>query len=70
MVYGFTTVIPKTKSGRTNWLKLGFDFLRTPRSSAFDLTETNRSVLAFDLSEPVTAHRHPEGQLIWPAAVH
>ena len=51
VVYGFSTMIPKTKSGRTNWLKLAVDFLRTPRFSAFDLTETNRSVLAFNLSD-------------------
>lgn len=54
VVYGFSTMIPKTKSGRTNWLKLAFDFLRTPRFSAFDLTEHNRSVLAFNLSDLFT----------------
>lgn len=51
VVYGFSTMIPKTKSGRTNWLKLAVDFLRTPRFSAFDLTDRNRSVLAFNLSD-------------------
>jgi len=54
VVYGFTTMIPKTKSGRTNYLKLAFDFLRTPRFSPLDLTETNRSVLAFNLSDLFT----------------
>ena len=51
VVYGFSTMIPKTKSGRTNWLKLAFDFLRTPRFSALAMTQDNRSVLAFNLSD-------------------
>ena len=54
VVYGFTTMIPKTKSGRTNYLKLAFDFLRTPRFSPLELTERNRSVLAFNLSDLFT----------------
>lgn len=51
VVYGFSTMIAKTKSGRTNWFKLIVDFLRTPRFSAFELSEKNRSVLAFNLSD-------------------
>jgi NADPH:quinone reductase-like Zn-dependent oxidoreductase len=51
VVYGFSTMIDKTKSGRTNWIKLAVDFLRTPRFSAFDLSDKNRSVLAFNLSD-------------------
>lgn len=54
VVYGFSTMIPKTRSGRTNWMKLAFDFLRTPRFSPLDLTEKNRSVLAFNLSDLFT----------------
>ncbi len=50
VVYGFHTMIPKV-GGRPNWLKLARDFLRTPRFSPLSLTEKNRSVMAFNLSD-------------------
>lgn len=48
IVYGFHTMLSKT--GRRNWLALAWNFLRTPRFNAIDMTNTNRSVLAFNLS--------------------
>jgi len=54
VVYGFSTMIPKTKSGRTNFLKLAWDFLRTPKFAPLDLTNKNRSVMAFNLSDLFT----------------
>jgi NADPH:quinone reductase-like Zn-dependent oxidoreductase len=49
VVYGFTTMMPKT-GGRPNYLKLARDFLRTPRFSPLDMTNTSKSVMAFNLS--------------------
>jgi NADPH:quinone reductase-like Zn-dependent oxidoreductase len=48
VVYGFHSMLSKT--GKPNWAKLGWDFVRTPRFSAFEMTDKNRSVLAFNLS--------------------
>ncbi len=49
VVYGFHTMMPK-KGGTPNWLKLGWDFIRTPRFNPFDLLGQNKSVMAFNLS--------------------
>jgi NADPH:quinone reductase-like Zn-dependent oxidoreductase len=49
VVYGFHTMFSRT-GGKPSWLKLGWDFLRTPRFSPFDLCGQNRSVMAFNLS--------------------
>jgi NADPH:quinone reductase-like Zn-dependent oxidoreductase len=49
VVYGAHTMLTRG-SGRPNWLKLAWDFLRTPRYSPLDLTNHNKSVLAFNLS--------------------
>ena len=49
VVYGFHTMMPKS-GGRPNYLKLGYDFLRTPRFSPLDLCNDNKSVMAFNLS--------------------
>jgi NADPH:quinone reductase-like Zn-dependent oxidoreductase len=49
VVYGAHTMLTRG-SGRANWLKLAWDFLRTPRFSPLDLTNDNKSVLAFNLS--------------------
>lgn len=49
VIYGFHTMLHKG-SGRPNWLKLAWDFLRTPRFSPFEMTDKNRGVLAFNLS--------------------
>ena len=48
VIYGFHTMM--SKNGKPNWAKLGVDFVRTPRFSAFDMTNLNKSVLAFNLS--------------------
>lgn len=49
IVYGFHTMMPKT-GGKPNWIKLAADWLRTPRFNPLDLTNDNKSVLAFNLS--------------------
>ncbi len=49
VVYGAHTMLTRG-SGRPNWLKLAWDFLRTPRFSPLDLTNDNKSVMAFNLS--------------------
>lgn len=48
-IYGFHTMLPRT-GGRPNWLKLVWDWLRTPRFDPLKLTVDNRSVLGFNLS--------------------
>jgi NADPH:quinone reductase-like Zn-dependent oxidoreductase len=49
VVYGFHTMMPRS-GGRPNWLRLAFDFLRTPRFNPFDMLTKNKSVMAFNLS--------------------
>lgn len=49
VVYGFHSMLPK-KGGRPNWITLARDWLRTPRFNPLDMTTSNRSVLAFNLS--------------------
>lgn len=49
VIYGFHSMMPK-QGGRPNWLKLGADFLRTPRFNPLDLTNDSKSILAFNLS--------------------
>lgn len=48
-VYGFQSMLSKT-NGRQNPFILIRDYLCTPRFSPFNMTKTNRSVLAFNLS--------------------
>jgi NADPH:quinone reductase-like Zn-dependent oxidoreductase len=47
LVYGFASMF--SHSGRKNWLKLAWDYLRTPRFSPFDLTGANKSICGFNL---------------------
>jgi NADPH:quinone reductase-like Zn-dependent oxidoreductase len=49
VIYGFHTMMPKT-GGKPNYAKLALDWLRTPRFNPLDLTEQNKSVMAFNLS--------------------
>ena len=49
VVYGFHSMMPR-RGGRPNYLKLAWDFVRTPWFSAMDLVNRNRSVLGFNLS--------------------
>ena len=52
IVYGFHTMLPKYGGvlGPLQWLKMGRDWLRTPRFNPLHMTASNRSVLAFNLS--------------------
>lgn len=47
-IYGFHSMLPH--NGRLNWLRLAWDWLRTPRFDPLDMTQSNRSVLAANLS--------------------
>ena len=47
-IYGFASMLPH--DGRLNWLKMAWDWLRTPRFNPLDMTQSNRSVLAANLS--------------------
>jgi NADPH:quinone reductase-like Zn-dependent oxidoreductase len=49
VVYGFHSMLPR-RGGRPNYLKLAWDFVRTPWFSAMELVNRNRSVLGFNLS--------------------
>ncbi|MDY7226363.1 synaptic vesicle VAT-1 family membrane protein [Hyalangium rubrum] len=49
IIYGFHSMMPR-RGGRPNWLKLAWDWLRTPRYNPLTLTNDNTSVLAFNLS--------------------
>lgn len=47
-IYGFASMLPN--NGRLNWLKMAWDWLRTPRFNPLDMTQSNKSVLAANLS--------------------
>jgi NADPH:quinone reductase-like Zn-dependent oxidoreductase len=49
VVYGFHTMLRRGAS-RPDWLKLVFGYLRTPRFNPLEMTNHNKSVLAFNLS--------------------
>lgn len=48
LIYGFASMLPR--NGRLNWLKLAWDWLRTPRYNPLAMTRDNKSVLACNLS--------------------
>lgn len=48
VIYGFASMLPR--EGRVNWLRLAWDWLRTPRFNPLTMTQQNRSVLACNLS--------------------
>lgn len=49
VVYGFHSMFSKGR-GRPNWIKMIWDYWRTPRFNPLQMTRDNRSVLAFNLS--------------------
>jgi NADPH:quinone reductase-like Zn-dependent oxidoreductase len=49
VIYGFAAMMPK-QGGRPNYLKLAYDYVRTPRFNPLDLTNHSKSVMAFNLS--------------------
>ncbi len=49
VVYGFHTMLVRGRQ-RPSWIKLALGWLRTPRFDPLDMTNKNRSVLAFNLS--------------------
>ena len=52
VVYGFHSMLPRKggKLGVFSWLKLAWDYVRTPRFNPMSLTSENRSVMGFNLS--------------------
>lgn len=48
LIYGFHSMLPR--DGRLNWLKLAWNWWRTPRFDPLQMTQSNRSVLACNLS--------------------
>jgi NADPH:quinone reductase-like Zn-dependent oxidoreductase len=48
-VFGFASMLPKGR-GIPNWPGLAWDWLRTPRFNPLDMTRSNRSVIACNLS--------------------
>jgi len=52
VIYGFHSMLPR-KGGRLRWLgwlRLAWDYWRTPRFNPMKMTNRNRSVMAFNLS--------------------
>ena len=49
VVYGFTGMLSRG-SGRPNWPKLAWDYLRTPRFHPLQLVDANKGVVGFNLS--------------------
>ena len=49
IVYGFTSMLSRG-SGRANWLKLAWEYLQIPRFHPLQMVDTNRGVIAFNLS--------------------
>jgi len=47
-IYGFHSMLPR--DGRLNWIRLAWDWLRTPRFNPLHMTQHNRSVIAANLS--------------------
>ena len=47
-IFGFASMLPR--DGRLNWLRLAWDWLRTPRFNPLNMTQSNRSVMAANLS--------------------
>lgn len=50
VVYGFHTMLSKGR-GTPNWLKIAWEYLRSPRFDPMQMTTDNHSVLAFNLSD-------------------
>jgi NADPH:quinone reductase-like Zn-dependent oxidoreductase len=49
VAYGFTSML-STRGGVANYLKLAYEFFRVPRFSPLNLTNENKSLIAFNLS--------------------
>lgn len=49
VVYGFHSMLSKGR-GTPQWIKMAWDYLRTPRFNPLQMTSDNKSVMAFNLS--------------------
>lgn len=52
VVYGFHSMLPKSGGRLTlmQWLRMGWDYIRTPRINPMSLVPDNKSVMGFNLS--------------------
>lgn len=50
VIYGFHSMMKVRGAGKPTWSKLALDWVRTPRFNPLDLTNDNKSVMAFNLS--------------------
>lgn len=50
VIYGFHSMMRKDGPGTPSWPKLAADWVRTPRFNPLDMTNDNKSVMAFNLS--------------------
>lgn len=50
IAYGSHSILPKSKTGRMNYLKAGWGLLKTPRFNPLTLISENKSVIGFNLS--------------------
>jgi NADPH:quinone reductase-like Zn-dependent oxidoreductase len=50
IIYGFHSMMRKDGPGTPNYAKLAIDWARTPRFNPLDMTNDNKSVMAFNLS--------------------
>jgi NADPH:quinone reductase-like Zn-dependent oxidoreductase len=50
VIYGFHSMLSRTGRGRPQYLGLARDYVLTPRFDPFDMTNANKSVMAFNLS--------------------
>ncbi len=49
VIYGFSSMLSRG-SAHPNWLKLAWDYLRTPRFHPLQMVDANKGVIAFNLS--------------------
>jgi NADPH:quinone reductase-like Zn-dependent oxidoreductase len=49
VIYGFHSML-RRGHGRPNWIKLVWDYLRTPRFNPLEMIDSNKGALAFNLS--------------------
>ena len=50
IAYGSHSILPKSKSGRMNYLKAGWGLFKTPKFNPLTLISENKSVIGFNLS--------------------
>jgi NADPH:quinone reductase-like Zn-dependent oxidoreductase len=49
IVYGFSSMLSRGRAN-PNWLKVAWEFLKTPRFNPLEMVNSNKGVVAFNLS--------------------